>query len=222
MIHLNVAYTREYKEYQTKYEHIFQEANFNEEKIVRISDKLILSKKYYIVNSNVLMHGTTNCLMDESGTILYSYLCINNKSELSTIIKHSNGNDYYIFNRDLYGYSILDLSTLNTFHYIPYESFFNKEETFIWSNVHYNNINNVIAIDGCYWARPEEIGLARFEEPMNVINCFDLRSQIDKDYLNYDDICFSRWHSNNIIIKCISQDSYVELEISESEYMSWI
>ena len=41
-------------------------------------------------------------------------------------------------------------------HFIPEESFTGHEETFIWTDVLYCSKNNILAVDGCFWARSEQ------------------------------------------------------------------
>ena len=124
------------------------------------------------------------------------------------IINHSNGNNYFIFVEDLYGYSVLDLTTLKCIHYIPEESrkenYNECEETFIWCECYYNSCNNLLAIEGCYWACPYTIIVVNFTNPMKIIESklwLDIYHEIKGLQLGINDIEFVKWENNQLICK---------------------
>lgn len=74
-----------------------------------------------------------------------------------------------MFDEDLYGYSVLNLKTLECVHYIPSESHLDNKETFIWCDVNYNINNNLLVVSGCYWATPYTLIVVDFTKPMEVV-----------------------------------------------------
>lgn len=145
-----------------------------------------------------LVHGSEYELLDSHGDVFYRWRNINNDGEFCQILHHKNGRDYLIFRCDLYGYSVLDLSSGKDFHYMPAASFPDNvgvfSETFIWTGVSYDEENSLLAVDGCYWACPSSVMILDFSTPMTANeNWMDLRLLIDPDYERYDDIEAGGW-----------------------------
>lgn len=76
------------------------------------------------------------CKLYYGGNLVFEWKNIEGRSCLAQIICHSDGNIYFVFDESLYGYSVLNLNTLECMHYIPAESQpydrSDFEETFIW------------------------------------------------------------------------------------------
>ena len=90
----------------------------------------------------------------------------------ASIIHHANGKEYLVFYENLYGYSVLDLTSMKTANYIPRESSIHDErfeETFIWVVPHYDPFNSLLAVEGCIWAAPYSIVVLDFSDPMQII-----------------------------------------------------
>lgn len=80
---------------------------------------------------------------------------------------HSNGREYFLFKQELYGYSVMDIQSGEVVHYVPQKSFLGGE-TFIWTNVLYCPNNNLLVVDGCYWAAPYGNEFYDFSDPMKL------------------------------------------------------
>ncbi len=134
------------------------------------------------------------------------------------MIKHSNGKTYLIFTEDLYGYSVLELETLKSVHYLPKESYLEGEEfkeTFIWTDMHYNKANNFLAVGGCFWAEPSSVIYFDFSNPLDIVEdnkWVNIRNKVAPDYEQYDEILFEKWDKNMLICKT-EENFYIEIEI---------
>ncbi len=152
----NVAYSAEYLEmYNEKLRFICSE-NFKQDITVGFSPLCYLDeKRYFSVINGCNVWGSEMELKSQGvGHPLYHYLTINPPAHLNAFT-HSNGQDYFLFHRDLYGYSVLNLHTMEEFHYFPKESF-PVGETLIWFQSCYNPVNNMLAVSGCYRTTPPD------------------------------------------------------------------
>ena len=78
---------------------------------------------------------------------IYSCLC----SEITFAYKYNHNNDdYLIFNKHLYGYTILNLNTLEEYNYFPSDITDHKDEALIITNV--DKYESILILQGCYWA----------------------------------------------------------------------
>lgn len=209
----NVAYTEEYKKYRDSFNFVFDDRYKDEIEEQSLSDGIhTLRITYYSDETNsklkfrVLASKTE--VLNSQNQKMAEFQNINHGVDFYTVIKHSNGNNYLLFSIDLYGYSILDLFSYNMFHYIPEGSFIGQEETFIWTEAYYCHINNILAIDGCYWACPYAtlfIDLANPEQlPYKVIySSYEMENELNID----NDIIPLRWNQDgSIVLQCSIKD----------------
>ena len=140
--------------------------------------------------------GCEICRLFYKGEFVYEWKNTYDESRLSTIVHHSNGNDYLVFDEGLYGYSVLNLNTGEDMHYIPTETA--KEdcpETFIWCDCHYNPETDQLAVEGCYWACPYSVIIVDFSNPRTPVEYKDWTDvYAENDY----EIDFVRWEGNNL------------------------
>lgn len=221
----NVAYTEVYGMYFRE-----QEAVFRADYLQRIGTTM-LSPHYYLKKRSYCgevgkytLHGTENELMNEAETVLYTWRNLNDDCEFCKIIEHSDGNKYLIFRSDLYRYSVLDLTAIQDFHYIPSGSF-PKGETFIWTNVFYNEKNNLLAVSGCYWACPCGTLLLDFSHPMKNPGVWvDVQEQMEDGYDRYDDLDFVEWRNTELVLSAFNNETEIKeiISITEDHYMKWL
>lgn len=147
------------------------------------------------------IHGSDCTLSDQTGRVLYRWRSLNNDGDFHRVIRHADGREYFLFRRDLYGYSVLDLALGEASHYLPYISFPDRkqdfEETFIWTDVHYDPHGNVLAVSGCFWACPASVMLLDFSRPLSVNGSWVILHDVIADgYDIYDDIEFVSWEAD--------------------------
>lgn len=145
-------------------------------------------------------------LLDSGGQVVYTWDNINDDGEFYQLLPHANGNHYLVFREDLYGYSVLEVETGRTMHYIPEKSWpldgRQGEETFIWTGVAYDAATNLLAVSGCYWACPNGTLLLDFADPLAEQDWkvwLDVQNVVDPDYDLYDDINLERFGKNGLL-----------------------
>ena len=145
-------------------------------------------------------------LLDSGGQVVYTWDSLDFDGEFYTLVGHANGNHYLVFREDLYGYSVLEVETGRTMHYIPEKSWpldgRQGEETFIWTNVAYDAATNLLAVSGCYWACPNGTLLLDFADPLAEQDWkvwLDVQNVVDPDYDLYDDINLEQFGKNGLL-----------------------
>lgn len=132
--------------------------------------------------------------------MVYTWDNINDDGEFYRLLPHANGNHYLVFREDLYGYSVLEVETGRTMHYIPEKSWpldGRQEETFIWTGVAYDAATNLLAVWGCYWACPNSMVFLDFSDPLSEQDCgcwVEMHEIMDPDYDLFDDIDMINWN----------------------------
>ncbi len=213
----NMAHTKEYQDHRKLFEYIFHEEYKSSEieEIVLFDGKYILKTHYYSDCSHKVfkynLHTSKTEMFDTCGVKVAEFKNIDHHIDFFGTVEHSNGKNYLIFTIDLYGYSIMDLSNFKTYHFIPEESFVGGEETFIWTNIMYCKVNNIIAVDGCYWACPYSIEFFDFSDPEKVpLRCiytsYELKNELDID----SDITPIRWNDDGTIVIEYDEDEGTE------------
>jgi len=165
------------------------------------------------VNLNEFSKQTFNNMYDFHESLLLSKYLKNTDLtgffELIYFLSFPQRNMRYIFfPLDLYGYSILNLTTQTAYHYVPEVS--TGGETFIWTDVAYSGTDK-IAVEGCYWACPYKFEIYDFTEPEKLPYPLLFRQEdIEPDNMN--ELEFDGWVSPN-------EYAYVEeIKIDERTY----
>ena len=155
------------------------------------------------------------CRLYHNEIMVFEWKNTDGKSRVANIIHHSDGNDYFVFDEDLYGYSVLNLNSMKSMHYIPAESYTEPaeemQETFIWCDCFYDPETNLLAVDGCYWAGPADVIVLDFSDPLIPIeaeNWMDLSSECAVRNKNVGWIEFEQWKNTKMI--CRVDDPAIE------------
>lgn len=221
----NVAYSKGYRIDRQKQEQVFCADYLWQSKTEMISPRYYLKKHFYRgVVGVCMLHATENELVDETEKVLSTWRNLNDDGEFCKLIEHSDSHKYLIFRSDLYGYSVLNLDTLQDFHYIPSGSF-PKGETFIWTDVFYNKKNNLIAVLGCYWACPYGTLLLDFSHPAKALGVWaDVHEHLENGYDRYDDIDFIEWRNTDLVLSALNNQTEIKetIILTESEYVKWL
>jgi len=153
------------------------------------------------------------CRLFKDDRLIFEWKNTDGKSRMASFVHHSDGNTYFVFDEDLYGYSVLNIETLQCMHYIPAESHGKYpeefEETFIWFRCFYNPQNNLLAADGCYWACPGDVIVLDFSDPMTPVESNDwlsIYARCEEYYDDLDDIEFDSWDGDTLVCKAIGAD----------------
>ena len=217
---LNVAYTAEYMDYLTE----IDKALFCSEYFVKENqetlENLTIKTRRFVCDSHPnypygLEGSETDILIDDN--TIYSFRTHDDHYVFDPFI-HQNGNQYLVFRQDLYGYSVLNITSRQDYRYYPKGSF-PEGETFIWCRLHYNPHNNIAAVDGCFWACSSGIVLADFTDPMQDTTYIDINEHVN---FKYNGIEFMRWEGTDLVGKRRIEKEMVEIIIKEEEYLSWL
>ena len=173
---------------------------------------LTIQKGYYGTKGTVF-----ELYKDENEIFIWK---ANGNEGLAQIIEHSDGKKYLLYKEDMYGYSVLDLETLDSVHYIPelskrgLEDGF--EETFIWCEAFYDKQSDLLAVEGCYWGGIYSVIFIDFSDPMKIKEYSDWLCIGDEDYIveksfvpsgwkkdSIGDISFEKWTDKSLV--CISE-----------------
>jgi hypothetical protein len=215
----NVAYTKEYQDHKRQFDYIFNDeykSNEVEEKTL-LDGKYLLKTHYFSDSSHKVFKYNLNTskteVYDINGVQVAEFRNIDHHIDFFEVVEHSNGKNYLFFSTDLYGYSVMDLSDYGTYHYIPEASFIG-EETFIWTNVMYCKGNNIIAVDGCYWACPSSIEFYDFSNPeefplKRICTSYDMEDELNIN----SDVTPLRWNDDGtIVLECYEDEGTVKVE----------
>jgi hypothetical protein len=156
----------------------------------------------------------------ENNIRLHEYFSIYNHPFFCTKINFSNGKKYLCYKEDLYGYSVFEIETNKVFNYYPAKSLNGDDrETFIGTDIHYNPLNNIVAVGGCYWACPSDVYLFKIDDPLKEFTEYaDVHLLIDAEYDDYDDIDFVEWQNKDIKLKCFQNEGEKIVLLKEEEY----
>ncbi len=223
----NAVDTDKYRLHAQELMPLFCEENLTDNKVVEIKG---WSSEYKVVVNNYCgkigeyNRQGSKCFFYEGDILCKEWYCFYSSAEFYQLITHKNGKEYLIFRQDLYGYSVLKLENGEIMQFFP-ECSFDGVETFIWTEVHYNPENNVLAVEGCYWACPYSVQLFCFENPMcDEPKFVDIIACLDGDYDVYDELTFLKWEKGDLYLKAYLTENAetVELVIPQEKYLSWL
>lgn len=213
----NAAYSEKYREESMRYESLFLEENRKDSEEILLADGYKIEKTNYeghIDNRN--LHGHYCVLLDKGNNMIHYWKSFDNDADFEKIITHRNKNSYLVYRQELYGYSVFDLTNNECFQYYP-QCVLDGREYFIWTDVHYNSQNNLLAVTGCIWGAPWSTLLVDFSVPMatpkyqvDVIDC------LSGGYDVYDDADFVRWDGECLVLNCYNTQTNLKEEITLS------
>ncbi|MBP5493402.1 MAG: GNAT family N-acetyltransferase [Clostridiales bacterium] len=197
----NVAFSVEYAErYNRECEILFREENRRNR------------DEGYFANGYSLVCETYECDLEDEHRIaaryaLYSpehdlilrYECLDNAEPLSEMINHKNGITYYLFRRDRFGFSVLDLESLSEHRYYSDEALSTGSD-FIWCGAEYYAERNTLFVVGHVPESDFEVYEFDFSDPLT---------------------CVAHVPDDAIILTTPSTDFAEELEDFRDEYTNW-
>lgn len=193
-------------------------------------DGFTLQCRHFSNDKNSMSCNCCEYTLMDGDVPLYSYDSID-ASHINEIVRIGETN-FFFYMSGLYGYNVYNIRTGNCFHYFPKasEGYITKkdfEETFIWTDIHYNERNGILAAGGCYWASPYKVMLYNIPDPEKMfVGIADADAFFDDKDAYIEDIDFVSWNGNDLVLKySISYDdgdTFEEREICipEERYMS--
>ena len=211
---MNYYGTEKYKERMKMLdESIFSRIMFDEPEREKELESGYLVRYYYYADEENCKPGYAPvdgeiCRLFKDDNLIFEWKNTDGHSRMASIIHHADGYTYFVFDEDLYGYSVLNLDSLQCMHFIPAESYGTYldefKETFIWCDCFYNPENNLLAVDGCFWACPGDVIVLDFKDPMTAVEPYDWHSIYRKyrcDDPDLDDIEFDSWDNDTLVCK---------------------
>ena len=220
----NVADHPEYKVQRNARLPLFVPENYRGNSSRQIAEEYTLSISEYAGKVNQYNLRGSECVLSDGDRKIAEWKSIDNSSDFYQIISHSNRNRYLVFRQDLYGFSVFDFSSGEIRQYYPEESLQGKE-TFIWTDVNYNPVTDVLAVSGCYWACPYSTHLFTFADPMSERQRYvDMIEYFGGGYDRYDDVDFIRWEAGDMCISRfdVETETREELIIASKEYLDYL
>lgn len=214
----NAAYSDQYQNGFKQYEALFLDENKKEVETIILSDEYKIRKTNYAGRvSDRNLDGHSCILFDKEDNVIHSWKSFDSDADFEKIITHQNKNNYLVYRQELYGYTVFDLTNRKEFQYYP-QCVLDGREYFIWTDIHYNPLNNLLAVSGCIWGAPYSTLLVDFSNPMatpkfqiDVIDC------LPGDYDVYDNADFILWDKCNLILNCYNVKAKLEEKIILTE-----
>ena len=198
----NFYYTDYYKNHWIKYGILFSDNYFEKEKKTILNNDYYMKHKRYfghIHEKDIIGYDRTLYKTDDN-SIVYHYK--SDDSKMFKIIKDNDNNEYFIFNRDLSGFSIIDLHNKNReFNFYNNKAIYNDMDNslngiLVFIDSEYSN--NQILFYIFYLSKTENDAYKRvftyllfdfskeiFDKKINTIQLLDIRDIILKKY-NYN------------------------------------
>lgn len=211
---MNYYGTEKYKERMKNLdEQVFSKIRFDEPEREKELESGYLVRYYYYADEENCKPGYAPvdgeiCRLFKNDKLIFEWKNTDGNSRMASIIYHADGYTYFVFDEDLYGYSVLNLDSLQCMHFIPAESYGTYpdefKETFIWCGCFYNPENNLLAVDGCFWACPGDVIVLDFKDPMTAVEPIDWHSIYGKcgcDDPDLDDVEFNSWDKDTLVCK---------------------
>ena len=163
----NIAYTEEYQKRVEVLDYLFHDEFLEDicEHTFADGRWRVVGKTYFDQLAPLALRTKFLEIYNHKNKLIFEQKCYDDRRFPSYVL-HANGMEYLFFSLDLYGYSILNLTTLKVYHYMP-EEVLTGGETFIWTNVIYSGIDKIVA-EGCYWACDHEFEIYDFNVPENL------------------------------------------------------
>lgn len=211
---MNYYGSEKYKENMKKLdEQLFSRIRFDRPEREKDLESGYLVRYYYYEDKENCKPGYAPaageiCRLLKDNKLLFEWKNTDGNSRMACITHHADGNTYFVFDEDLYGYSVLNLDSLQCMHFIPAESYETCpdafRETFIWCECHYNPENNLLAVNGCFWACPGDVIVLDFKNPMIAVESKDWSSVYGEcgcDDSKPDNIDFDSWDKDTLVCK---------------------
>lgn len=192
----NIADTEAYRRYRSGYESVFQQCfRSGEPAVYPLPDRrhILETDSYEYPHHHPFRMPACKIRVMAEGRTVAEFTTVGRDGILSAFAAHGSGRSYLLYSMDLYGYSVMDLGTYHSFHYIP-EECLEGRETFIWTNALYCGLNHLLAVDGCIWGAPYSTEVFDFSRPESlpyprVFSSLDLREELSAD----DDVIPVGW-----------------------------
>lgn len=185
---------------------------------LNIVHKEYVFKKYNTEGKLIAGHSFGKYQVLKNGLEIYSFLNDDDQVVLrNPLILHSNGRRYLAFHVGLYGISYLEPDSGEVYHYIPeghtHDYRLPYGESFIITDIHYDEKSNLAAYGGCYWAGPSEVFVGDLQNPLQYDpHLVRIHELLDPEWEEIDDIDFVRWDADTLVVSCDGKEVSIKID----------
>ena len=182
------------------------------------TNKEYVFKKYNTEGKLIAGHSFGKYQVLKNGLEIYSFLNDDDQVVLrNPLILHSNGRRYLAFHVGLYGISYLEPDSGEVYHYIPeghtHDYRLPYGESFIITDIHYDEKSNLAAYGGCYWAGPSEVFVGDLQNPLQYDpHLVRIHELLDPEWEEIDDIDFVRWDADTLVVSCDGKEVSIKID----------
>ncbi len=197
----NIAFSAEYAEqYNRQFEVLFREENRrNKEEGCFANGYSLLAESFEGELDGEHRLAARYALFSPNHEPVFEYACLDNANPLCEMITHNDGKTYFLFRRDRFGFSVLDLDSLHEHRFYSDEAFESGND-FIWCSAEYYPARNTIFVAGHMLGAPYEVYEFDFADPLT---------------------CVAHVPEDALILTLPSPDFADEMEDFRDEYVNW-
>jgi hypothetical protein len=151
---------KQYQQYRNSLDNFYQSKNWLNTKIITLTSMFTLEIKYYQtskylpnITKGILHNGNGNKIEIRRNYADFPYL----------FMEHINGNPYLICGEEYQGFTIINCLSFTKITHLSDKCYVRKGfSPYVW---HYNDIDNLLYVDGCdYWGKEEHF-MYHFKNP---------------------------------------------------------
>ncbi len=197
----NVAFSTEYAEqYNRQFEILFREENRrSKEEGCFANGYSLMCESFEGELDDEPRLAARYALFSPSHEPVFTYACLDSANSLCEMIRHNNGRTYFLFRRDRFGFSVLDLETLQEHRFYSDDALYNQND-FIWCSAEYYPARNTIFVAGHMPGGHYEVYEYDFSDPLH---------------------CAAHIPDDALILTLPSTDFADEMEDFRDEYRNW-
>lgn len=140
----------------------------------------------------------------EKAEKIYEYITDADDTDYCAKWLSKNNKEYLILPEAFQGQSIFDVNARQL------HSFYSSSDPFIWTGIYPSPDGNKIAVDGCYWACPNELRIYNTENITALP--YPLIYQ-ESGFTNKNGCAFEYWADNNTVVVCRNKQDIIKLKI---------
>lgn len=194
---------------------------FEEETETRLADDLTILHRHYChkrFNAKGQLcaaHSFGKYRLLKNGAEVHAWVNGDDQVTLQNpLIQHSDGRRYVAFQVDLYGLCFVEPDSGEVYNYVPeglpHDYRGTLGESFIITDIYYDQASDLCAFGGCYWACPYEVFVGNLQNPLaydpHFVRVGDiLDNMLPEEYCG-DDIDFVRWTDDALTVQLDGQE----------------
>ena len=147
-------------------------------------------------------------LLDACGRTQHTWRTVGDEGAFASLFRHSNGRHIFVYRTALYGYAVLEVESGRAMTYLPAcadaDSPVGFDETFIWTSAAYSAADDLLAVDGCFWAAPYTTIVLDFTDPLRPQRAdrwLDVSRLLFSPGDDIGDVAYDRWADGKLWLR---------------------